>query len=56
MRRSLTLRGLTKSTKDVVVHRIPVTAVLTLHRTALAIMQAELIAWRSKPVVAATVR
>jgi hypothetical protein len=38
---------LRESTKAIFLHRIPMIAVLTLHRTALAIMQAELFAWRS---------
>jgi hypothetical protein len=46
MRRLLAPSGLTESTKAIFLHRIPTIAVLTLHRTALAIMQAELIAWR----------
>jgi hypothetical protein len=61
MRRLLAPSGLKESAKAIVLHRIPMITVLTLHRTALAIMQAELIAWRSKlehtpPVVSATVR
>jgi hypothetical protein len=49
MRRLLARSGLGESTKAIVLHRIPMIAVITLHRTALAIMQAELIAWRNTP-------
>jgi hypothetical protein len=49
MRRSLAPSALTESTKAIVLHRVPMIAVITLHRTALAIMQAELIAWRNTP-------
>lgn len=47
MRRLLAPSGLRESTKAIFLHRIPMVAVLTLHRTALAIMQAELVAWRT---------
>ena len=46
MRRLLASSGLRESTKTIFLHRIPMITVLTVHRTALAIMQAELIAWR----------
>lgn len=49
MRRLLARSALTESTKAIFLHRIPMIAVITLHRTALAIMQAELIAWRNSP-------
>jgi hypothetical protein len=48
MRRFLAPKGLQESTKAMFLHRIPMIAVITLHRTALAIMQAELVAWRSE--------
>ncbi len=48
MRRLSAPRRFRESTKAIFLHRIPMIAVLTLHRTALAIMQAELVAWRNK--------
>jgi hypothetical protein len=49
MRRSLASNALTESTKAIVLQRVPMIAVMTLHRTALAIMQAELVTWRNTP-------